>query len=607
MSTIRQRLTQRLLVGSAALLVAGGALAYCTARAALTRQFDEALRAKAMALSSLTEEEGAEIALEFTVQFMREFEAQTNACFFQLWRGDGRVVERSASLRGGNLPPRYGTPEAPQFWNLGLPGGVAARAVGLKFHPLTGEDGAKQAGAGEAILVVAADRRSLDQTLAVLWLVLAGCALLILLLTAGGVPRLLRRELAPLEGLAAQAQRITAETLATRFPTQGLPGELAPIGRRLNDLLQRLQTAFDRERQFSNDLAHEFRTPIAELRSLAELALKWSDARTPEMDRHVLAIALRLESIITRLLAMARSEQSPAAVAVEPVDLGQLAAAVCAPLQARAAGRPVSLEVSAPAAVPIESDPVLLRSIVSNLVENAVEYAPPRGRVRVQAEARDGRFAVRVSNPAEQLSPEDVAHLFDRFWRKDPARASAEHAGLGLSLSRALAASLGYTLVAALNGERCLVLTLSGPAQWDRPHPPISLSETTKTNHPEINAMKITSLLGPLVAGAVLALAAGCATEKSQAELQAQAKISKAQAQQTALARVPNGTVNTCELEEEKGKLVYSFDITNPGAREITEVLVDAMTGEVIAIDKESPEQEAKEKKQERKEKKEKD
>jgi len=109
--------------------------------------------------------------------------------------------------------------------------------------------------------------------------------------------------------------------------------------------------------------------------------------------------------------------------------------------------------------------------------------------------------------------------------------------------------------------------------------------------------MKTKRLLGSLLAAGLLASgASGCATEKQeQAKLQAQAKISREAAQQTALAKVPGGTVKDGELEKEKGKLIWSFDITTPSSKDIAEVAVDAITGAVVAVDIETPEQQAKE------------
>jgi uncharacterized membrane protein YkoI len=104
-------------------------------------------------------------------------------------------------------------------------------------------------------------------------------------------------------------------------------------------------------------------------------------------------------------------------------------------------------------------------------------------------------------------------------------------------------------------------------------------------------------ITGMLAAALVVIGAAGCASEKSeQAELQAQAKITKEQAQQTALAKAPGGTVKEAELEKEKGKVIWSFDIATPDSKDITEVNVDAITGDVVGVEKETPEQQKKEK-----------
>jgi len=98
---------------------------------------------------------------------------------------------------------------------------------------------------------------------------------------------------------------------------------------------------------------------------------------------------------------------------------------------------------------------------------------------RIELELAD-QFAREYEDDADHLSADDVARLFDRFWRKDPARSGAEHAGLGLALARAFAASLGYTLNAALNGDHCLALTLEGPTKLDRANPSISTPEKPK-------------------------------------------------------------------------------------------------------------------------------
>jgi uncharacterized membrane protein YkoI len=109
---------------------------------------------------------------------------------------------------------------------------------------------------------------------------------------------------------------------------------------------------------------------------------------------------------------------------------------------------------------------------------------------------------------------------------------------------------------------------------------------------------KIVSLCALLGAIALAGGLASCATDaQKEAKLQAEAKVSRAEAEKIALTKVPGGTVKEAELEKEKGKLVWSFDIATPGTKDITEVQVDALNGEVVAIEKESPAEQAREKK----------
>ena len=308
MRTIRQQLTRKLLLGFALVLGLGGFGVYLCTRAALLDQFDQILRAKANTIASATEQHGSRINVELAEQFLSEYDEGIAVHFFQLRRADGATLRRSKSLGQADLPTLEGHSKRPLFWNLKLPTGHAGRAMSFTFRPQLARQSSSVEPA-ELTLVVASAREELDETLAVLAAVLAGCGILLLGATAWIVPRLLRRELTPLNQLADQTGRIHASSLSIRFPTDSVPRELQPISQRLNDLLSRLEQSFERERRFSADLAHELRTPIAELRALADLALKWPESRPAEMDRDTLAIALQMEGIVTRLLALLRSER----------------------------------------------------------------------------------------------------------------------------------------------------------------------------------------------------------------------------------------------------------------------------------------------------------
>ena len=457
-----------MLVAFTLLLGGGGAASYFAIRDSLYDQFDASLRVKALIVITDTQVAGGRIRVYFTDRFLREFDDALATEFFQVFDEAGRPVENSDSLpQGGMLPFRAGTLEEPDYWNLELPNGEPGRAVGIRFQPTAqrrrGEN-RPEAPDVEAVVVVAASRRAMDQTLAQLRHVLTASGLGALLLTILIVPWALRRGLRPLDQLAVDAARIDAASLAQRFDIAPLPRELQSIGGRLNDLLSRLEASFERERRFSADIAHELRTPLAELRTQAEVALKWPDERSPATDQAVLEIALQMERLVSRLLALGRAEQARVPVEQNRVLLRPLLDTIVAAVAPLAAARAIRLVLDVPDAAEVTTDAVMLRSILTNLLENAVHYAPRGSTVQVRCEAASAHVRCFVSNEAPDLAAEDLPRMFERFWRKDPARSSGgAHSGLGLALSRSFARLMGGEVTAALDADRRITLRLELP------------------------------------------------------------------------------------------------------------------------------------------------
>jgi two-component system sensor histidine kinase QseC len=463
MKTIRARLTRKLVIGFALLLVFGGVGIYFWNRAVLLKEFDAELRAKALAITTLTRQEGDRVDVDFSDRFMRGFDEKVATDFFQMWSTNGTSLEHSESLGDAQLPCRFGGLRQPEFWNLRLPSGFAGRAVGFSFSPQMGEGEERNpALRARVILVVASDRRELNQALATFAAILGVSGLLLLAATVLLVPPLLRQELAPLDQLANQAAQINANSLATRFPVEGIPSELTPISARLNDLLARLEQSFERERRFSADLAHELRTPLAELRTMAEFALEWPEAREIATHQEILATVGQMEGMVRRLLTLLRSENGQLPAVRERIGMRPLIEQAWKPFAQRAKLKRLQFFHHATAGDEVETDPVLLRSILTSLLDNAVEYTPAGGKLVIDSKVQNGRVHLEIANNVENLTAEDVSRLFDRFWRKDPARSSGEHSGLGLSLARGFAQALGYELTARLDGTSMLSLQLSG-------------------------------------------------------------------------------------------------------------------------------------------------
>ena len=467
MISIRHRLTRSLLI-SLVLLFGGGLVAiYFLVRAELFESFDRALLAKAQAISTVVIQDGDALSLNFSDKFMRGFDDGVAKEFFEIWREDGASVQRSESLGDAHLPDMVNDFKKPKKWTLMLPKSQRGRALGVRFVPRGSTKAATKSNTATLHLVVAASSEGLFEDLREILFITIGTGVLLIALSAWLIPLVLRRELRPLERLADDVEKINADSLTLRFPTDEVPRELDTITRRLNALLERLENSFERERRVSGAMAHELRTPIAELRNLAECALKWPDARDPESDRDALAIAQQMEALVTHMLALARSESGREQPALVSIDFPAAVAQAWQPWLARADEKKcqVSMEL---APLTVSADPVMLRSILNNLIENAVEYCPPGGSIAVKLRGTgSGDFAFVISNPAPDLTTTDVAKLFERFWRKESARSDSRHSGLGLSLVRSFAHALGWEISARLEPDAVLALTLSSVRQPD--------------------------------------------------------------------------------------------------------------------------------------------
>ena len=443
MNSIRRHLLISLLVGLTLVLSAGGVALFLRTRAILTSEFDRAERAEAALLVAQTEDDGEKVQLDLVGISVPEYEREE---YYQLWLPDGQTVARSPSLGFDDLPRREGDVE--------LPDRRPGRAIMMQFVPMPAEEDQPPNPHPQSVtLVIARDRVGLNRTLAGIGAGMLLVGALVLLATALIVTTAVRRGLAPLDAVGQQAVTIHASSLQTRFATDAMPAELRPITKRLNDLLARLDEAFQRERRVTADIAHELRTPIAELRALAEVGVKWPEEAA---FADALQIAQRMETLVTGLLALARHDAGHQPVAYEPGELRAVVDEVWSPLAERARNR--QLEVAIDVTGQWQTDPTLLRMIVGNLLANAVEYANERGQIRVAGD----ESRLDISNTTDQITREDLPHLFERFWRKDAARTHDGHSGLGLTLARAATAAIGLELSAEMPDAATLRLSLRG-------------------------------------------------------------------------------------------------------------------------------------------------
>lgn len=251
-----------------------------------------------------------------------------------------------------------------------------------------------------------------------------------------------------------EQMRRTAEDIARRsdFSQRIALGngrdELYQLGRTFDQMLDRLQEAFEREKQFTSDASHELRTPVAVITSQAEYALRHDDL-SPETEQHlqvILAQAQRMSGMISQLLMLSRADRGQLKLQKEPVVLSDLAEAVCESIQDRAAERDITIHWDLEPQVTLLGDETLFMRCLLNLLDNAICYGKAGGNVWVSLERQGDHVRLRVRDDGIGIAADQLEHIWERFYQVDPARSSENgNSGLGLSMVRWIAEAHGGT------------------------------------------------------------------------------------------------------------------------------------------------------------------
>ena len=456
-STFRARLTLGMTLLSLAVLATASTAIYVWAREALLGTFDSALLTVAQieVASAIDEPDGAIHIHESVPVPLPPGMGPAYEKLVWIKSKDGAVDARTINL---TRAPRLETEPALEarafageasFGDVRR-GGEIYRSVYYPFRDTLGRD---------LIAAVAIPRRPLERTLRSLLAALAACLVLGGVAAAWGANRLARRLTRPLERIAEGARAVGRASLSARIPEASPDVELREVTAILNEMLGRLEAAFQAERRFLADASHELRSPLANVRGTIEVALR--RARSADEYRETLAVALteieRLSRLVHALLTLSRADTGQLPFTFAPCQLPAVAEDAVKAHAARATERSVRLRLDAPEPIEVLADADRLREVIDNLLDNALRYAPPGSAVVVSArrEGDQARLAVEDSGPG--LSSEEQAHVFDRFYRADRSRArTSGGTGLGLSIARAIAeAHRGRLSVRSAPGEGC--------------------------------------------------------------------------------------------------------------------------------------------------------
>lgn len=298
--------------------------------------------------------------------------------------------------------------------------------------------------------------------------------LAVLLAGAGGY-FLARRSLAPVVTMSAQAGRIGAENLDKRLEVKNSRDELGQLAQSFNDLLDRLDQSFERQRRFVADASHELRTPVAILFGEADVTLAQAN-RTTEEYRESLSIlrgeAKRLKHIVEDLFTLARADAGQHPLMLTDFYLDELVAECARNVRTLAGAKQIALHCEVSKEILIHADEALLRRMIINLLDNAIKYTPSGGAVTICASEKDAEYSVSIRDTGAGIPSELQPRIFERFFRADKVRARTESgggAGLGLSISQWIAEAHGGRIELTQSDQSGSTFTVFFPAMAMRP------------------------------------------------------------------------------------------------------------------------------------------
>lgn len=432
----------------------------------LGHEYDESLQAKANVLVTLMKDTPQGLDFDFADEFMPEFDDGQSPEYFQLWVNNKHIFEKSNSLNESELPLSPSATLGYTIQDLTLPDGRDGRMIQIVFYPQIPEDEDRTPDKLDQqklmTLVLAAEREDLDLLVNTIHTVSITATLIVLFIINSIVKITIRNGLDPLNKMRDQIQLLDVGTLNERIDFKNPPSELRDVIEQFNQLLSRLDTSFYREQRFSSNVAHELRTPIAELRSMAEVALKWPEdiALVKEFYSGVNDASKQMQLIVSNLLALARCEKGDINLKPQVIVLKDFINECWH--QHESKNKNILLINRIPSKSKIITSLTEFEIIINNLIENAITYSPEGTDVIVDISHHTDSVTLVISNMAEQLDQADLKLMFDRLWRKSESRSSSEHSGLGLSLVKAYIELIGLRISVSLSDKKIISFNIDG-------------------------------------------------------------------------------------------------------------------------------------------------
>ena len=423
--SIGARLTFWYTAAFAVAAVALGAAIWLAVRQSLYHAVDDGLRDRVEGISRFIEDHKTRLPLD---EVKEEFRAHGD--LFQVIDEHGGVVHRGAALADAELST-LDAGDGERFANATVRGDqlrFLSRRVAVDGRTYT--------------IQAAAPLRDLEGGLRTAAWLLAPAVPLALLVAAAGGYWLSRRALAPVDRITQTARLISVDSLSRRLDVAPTGDELERLSQTLNEMIARLENAFQKITRFTADASHELRTPLAVMRTTAEVALRAPQGEEQRAAlEHIVAEIERTSHLVENLLLIAKADSGAADLKKRRVDIVEAVREACSEASVLARVKGLRFDTELPdASVWVNGDRDALRRLFLILLDNAVKYTPAGGSLAVVVGAENGHVLGTVRDSGIGIAPEHLPHVFDRFYRADRARSRADGgAGLGLAIGRWIA------------------------------------------------------------------------------------------------------------------------------------------------------------------------
>jgi heavy metal sensor kinase len=273
-----------------------------------------------------------------------------------------------------------------------------------------------------------------------------------------------RRAVSGVEAVTRTAQKISGGTLEERVPVKTKGDEIDQLAVTFNQMLDRIQALLTEIKEMSDNMAHDLRSPITRIRGTAEVTLTTGKSLSEyeAMAASTIEECDRLLDMINTMLMISKAEAGVDHLTREEIDLAGVVQEACRLFEPTAEDKGIALSCHLPDESHFLGDMQMIQRMLSNLLDNAIKYTPPGGSVSVSVVENDGRVVVSVKDTGIGISPKDLPHIFERFYRCDESR-SQTGIGLGLSLARAIARGHGGDITTTSNPNQGSTFTITLP------------------------------------------------------------------------------------------------------------------------------------------------